>query len=110
MTRIVHNRILGGWYVVRGPHQTPISGRFDSKADAQASLDDAKAKRDYTIATAAGAVIAQVRHVECPETSGQHEFRPYADCPDTLDGRHEFRPYTASDGEYCRWCEAEKQP
>ena len=34
-TRIVHNKLLGGWYVVRGPHQTPISGRFDTRAEAQ---------------------------------------------------------------------------
>jgi len=33
--RIVHNKVLGGWYVVRGPHDTPISGKFDSKYDAQ---------------------------------------------------------------------------
>lgn len=44
--RIVHNRLLGGWYVVTGPHQTPLSGRFDSKAAARQSLADAKAKRD----------------------------------------------------------------
>lgn len=36
--RIVHNKLLGGWYVVVGPHQTPLNGRFDSKADAQAWL------------------------------------------------------------------------
>ena len=36
--RVVYNRLLGGWYVVRGPHQTPIGGRFDSKAEALASL------------------------------------------------------------------------
>jgi hypothetical protein len=36
--RIVYNRILRGWYVLTGPHQTPISGRFDSKAEAQAWL------------------------------------------------------------------------
>jgi hypothetical protein len=36
--RIVHNKLLGGWYVVRGPHQTPISGRFESKEAARASL------------------------------------------------------------------------
>lgn len=34
MVRIVHNRILGGWFIVRGKHQTPISGRFESRADA----------------------------------------------------------------------------
>lgn len=37
--RIVHNRLLGGWFVVRGPHQTPLTGRFDSKADAVAWLN-----------------------------------------------------------------------
>jgi len=36
--RIVHNRMLGGWYVVRGPQHTPISGRFDSKEEAMAWL------------------------------------------------------------------------
>lgn len=36
--RIVHNRILGGWFVVRGSHQTPLSGRFTSRAEAKASL------------------------------------------------------------------------
>lgn len=36
---IVYNQLLKGWYVVRGPHQTPIGGRFDSKAEAQAWLN-----------------------------------------------------------------------
>jgi len=36
--RIIYNRLLGGWYVVRGPHQTPLNGRFNSKAEAQAWL------------------------------------------------------------------------
>jgi len=36
--RIVYNKLLGGWYVVRGPHQTPLNGRFNSKAEAQAYL------------------------------------------------------------------------
>jgi hypothetical protein len=36
--RIVHNKLLGGWYVVRGPHQTPLNGRFNSKEEAQAWL------------------------------------------------------------------------
>ena len=38
MIRIVHSRILGGWFIVRGPHQTPISGRFDSRAAAALAL------------------------------------------------------------------------
>jgi len=37
--KIVFNKLLGGWYVVRGPHQTPLGGRFDSKAQAQAWLN-----------------------------------------------------------------------
>jgi len=36
--RIVHNKLLGGWYVVRGPHQTPLNGRFNSKAEAETYL------------------------------------------------------------------------
>ena len=37
--KVVYNAILGGWYIVRGAHQTPISGRFDSK---EAALDQEK--------------------------------------------------------------------
>ena len=46
MVRIVFNRLLGGWLVVRGPHQTPLSGVFPTKAAAKQSLLDAKARRD----------------------------------------------------------------
>jgi hypothetical protein len=42
MIKIVHNRLLGGWFVVRGPHQTPLTGRFDTKAEAQAWLNKRK--------------------------------------------------------------------
>lgn len=35
MVKIVHNKLLGGWYVVRGAHHTPLSGRFTSRAEAQ---------------------------------------------------------------------------
>jgi hypothetical protein len=38
MIRIVFNRLLNGWFVVRGPHQTPLAGRFASKAEAKAYL------------------------------------------------------------------------
>jgi hypothetical protein len=38
MIRIVHNRLLGGWFIVRGPHQTPIAGRFDTRDAALAHL------------------------------------------------------------------------
>jgi len=40
--KIVHNKLLGGWFVVRGPHQTPLTGRFDTKADAVAWLNRRK--------------------------------------------------------------------
>lgn len=47
--RIVHNRLLGGWYIVRGPHQTPLGGRFNSKAEAQAHMETQRAMRDKPI-------------------------------------------------------------
>jgi hypothetical protein len=40
--RIVYNKLLGGWYVVRGPHQFPLAGRFATKAAAQAWLNRKK--------------------------------------------------------------------
>ena len=39
MVKIVHNKLLGGWFVVRGPHRSPLSGRFASKAEARAWLE-----------------------------------------------------------------------
>lgn len=42
MPRVIYNRILGGWYIVRGPHQTPIGGRFDTR---QQALDHLRSKR-----------------------------------------------------------------
>ena len=44
MPRIVFNKLLGGWFVVRGPHQTPLAGRFDTRADALAYLQKHKGK------------------------------------------------------------------
>jgi hypothetical protein len=40
--KVVFNRLLGGWFVVRGPHQTPLGGRFETKADAVAWLNRGK--------------------------------------------------------------------
>ena len=37
--RIVFNRLLRGWFIVHGPHQTPIGGRFDTKEAAIAHLN-----------------------------------------------------------------------
>ena len=79
--RIVWNRLLGGWYIVRGPHETPIGGRFDSMADAQAYLNRRRAQahlereveafcdlRDYLGEAAAErqADKAECRHVYAP--------------------------------------------
>ena len=35
MHKIVFNKILNGWFIVRGSHDTPISGRFDTKEQAK---------------------------------------------------------------------------
>ena len=42
--RIVHNKLLGGWYVVRRSTSTPIGGRHDSKEAAKAHLQNKKMK------------------------------------------------------------------
>lgn len=44
--RIVQNKLLGGWFVVRGSSDTPLSGKFPSKEAAQAWLDQRGAKDD----------------------------------------------------------------
>jgi hypothetical protein len=36
--RIVFNKLLAGWYIVRGPHQSPIGGRYETKAAAREAL------------------------------------------------------------------------
>ena len=54
MVKIVHNKLLGGWLIVRGPHQTPLSGVFPSKAAAKQSLVDAQAKRDAKVSFTPG--------------------------------------------------------
>lgn len=36
--KIVFNKIIGAWFVVRGPHQAPVSGAFNSKSEASAWL------------------------------------------------------------------------
>ena len=45
MTKIIHSRLLGGWYVVRGAHHTPLSGRFDSKAEAHTFISIASNRK-----------------------------------------------------------------
>ena len=34
MPKIVFNRLLNAWFIVRGKHQTPIGGRFETKQQA----------------------------------------------------------------------------
>jgi hypothetical protein len=36
--KVIFNPLLQGWFIVRGPHHTPISGRFDSRQAALAHL------------------------------------------------------------------------
>jgi hypothetical protein len=36
--KVIYNNLLGGWYIVRGAHQAPIGGRFDSRELALAHL------------------------------------------------------------------------
>ena len=36
--KVVYNALLGAWYIVRGAHQTPISGRFETRESALAHL------------------------------------------------------------------------
>jgi len=36
--KVVYNSLLSGWFIVRGAHQTPISGRFETKEAAMAHL------------------------------------------------------------------------
>jgi hypothetical protein len=38
MPKVIYNRLLKGWYVVRGPHHTPLSGAFATREAAQAWL------------------------------------------------------------------------
>jgi hypothetical protein len=40
--RVVFNRLLGGWFIVRGPHDTPIGGKFPTKEAAQLKLSGTK--------------------------------------------------------------------
>jgi hypothetical protein len=37
--KIVYNRLLDGWFVVCGPHQTPLGGRYNTYEEALAWLN-----------------------------------------------------------------------
>ena len=42
MIKIVYNKLLQGWYIVRGKHHWPIGGPFNSRAEALAHLNKRK--------------------------------------------------------------------
>jgi hypothetical protein len=42
MIKIVHMKILGGWFVVRGAHWAPLAGPFATRAEAKTWLDRKK--------------------------------------------------------------------
>jgi hypothetical protein len=42
--RVVENKLLGGFFVGRGPHQSPISGVFATRAQARAWLAERKSR------------------------------------------------------------------
>jgi hypothetical protein len=44
--KIVHNRLLGGHFVVRGPHHAPLYGPFKSRQEAKDHLVKQQADRD----------------------------------------------------------------
>jgi hypothetical protein len=39
MPRIIFNRLLNGWFIVRGSHDTPISGGLETKEHAKQWLN-----------------------------------------------------------------------
>jgi hypothetical protein len=41
MPKVIFNRLLQGWFIVRGPHHTPIGGRYPTRAAALARLKGA---------------------------------------------------------------------
>lgn len=75
--RIVFNRLLGGWYIVRGPHHTPISGRFGSKEEAKAWLEEQRIKRDMRHSNPALYVVERDGHV-IGRTGTRHDAMRYA--------------------------------
>jgi len=73
--RIVYNKLLGGWYVVVGPHQTPLNGRFNSKAEAQAWLarprsNPPRSSRKVRRAAASGRFVKARHHASASVKRG----------------------------------------
>lgn len=42
MVKIVYNELLCRWFIVRGPHQTPIGGSYATEREAKQALKDKK--------------------------------------------------------------------
>jgi hypothetical protein len=43
MPKVIFNRLLQGWFIVRGPHHAPIGGRFPTREAALAHLQRTRA-------------------------------------------------------------------
>ena len=63
--RIVQNKLLGGWFVVRGASQTPLSGKFSSKEEAQQWLSS-RGSKDGESSDSTGSFLRPGSHK--PET------------------------------------------
>lgn len=44
MLKVVYSKLLGGWFIVTGPHHTPIGGRFNTRNEALSRLRGAISK------------------------------------------------------------------
>lgn len=69
--RVVYNRLLGGWYVVTGPHQAPLNGRFNSKAEAVAWLAG-RGRAERPARNPKGAVVSIFGGKYTLEDMGEH--------------------------------------
>jgi hypothetical protein len=67
--RIVYNKLLGGWYVVRGPHQTPLNGRFNSKYEAEEWL---RRKNPLTVSGVRKGIKTAVRRTKSAIQTGRN--------------------------------------
>jgi hypothetical protein len=70
--RIVYNKLLGGWYVVRGPHQTPLNGRFNSKYEAEEWL---RRKNPLTVSGVRKGIKTAVRRTKSAIQTGRNAFQ-----------------------------------
>lgn len=70
--KIVYNKLLGGWYVVRGPQQTPLSGRFNTEEEAKMWLLLRKNARDGVVEEYLAGVDEKLKQL--PNASARRRF------------------------------------